>query len=93
MCERNSVPDGSVVITLEEYADLLSDSQTLYFFMNGIMDRASLSYSGEYLNFEDSSIRTLLMASPFADRYRRRLEKLQKKKEKEEQDAARVNTD
>ena len=86
-----TIQEGHVSITVDEYVDLLTDSQTLIFLLNGMMDKAHLSYSGEYLTFDDNAIRTLLMASPYAHRYRNKMQDLIK--EKEEQNGTGTDTD
>lgn len=88
-----TLPEGYVAITTDEYVDLLADSQTLIFLINGMLDKAHLSYSGEYLSFDDNAIKTLLRASPYAHRYRVRLEDLQEVKAKEEQDGTGTDID
>lgn len=86
-----TLPEGYMAITTDEYVDLLADSQTLIFLINGMLDKAHLSYSGDYLIFDDSAIRTLLMSSPYAHRYRNRKQDLIE--EKEEQNGTGVDTD
>ena len=86
-----TLPEEYMAITVDEYGNLLADSQTLIFRINGMMDKAHLSYSGDYLVFEDNALRTLLMASPYAHRYRNKMQDLTE--EKEEQNGTGIDTD
>ena len=76
-----TLPDGYMAITVDEYSEMLADSNLLLMLINSLMNGSSLSYNGEYLLFNDSEIRALLKASPYAHRYRLRLEELQEEKE------------
>lgn len=88
-----TLPEGCIAISMDEYGDLLGDSQTLFFLINGILDKTSLSYTGEDLNFDDVTIRTLLKASQYAHRYRNRLADLQEGKRQEAQDGTGTDID
>lgn len=76
-----TVPEGLVAITVDDYEELLADRQTLIFLINGMMDKAHLSYSEDYLIFEDNAIKTLLMASEYAHRYKHKMQDLIEEKE------------
>jgi hypothetical protein len=76
-----TLPDGYMAITVDEYSEMLADSNLLMMVINCLMNGSSLSYNGEYLIFDDSAIRALLKASPYAHRYRLRLGELQEEKE------------
>lgn len=54
--------EDRVVITIEEYVDLIRDSQTLETLVNTLLDNAELSYDKKDLRFDDSSTRHVLRA-------------------------------
>lgn len=76
-----TLPDDYMAISVDEYSEMLADSNLLMMFINSLMNGSGLSYNGEYLVFDDLAIRVLLKASPYAHRYRLRLEELQEEKE------------
>lgn len=76
-----TLPDDYMAITVDEYSEMLADSNLLMMVINCLMNGLSLSYAGDELNFNDASIRAVLKASPYAHRYRLRLEELQEEKE------------
>lgn len=86
-----TLPEGYIAISVDEYGELLSESQTLIFLINGMLDKTHLSYSGDYLMFDDNAIRTLLRASPYAHRYKNKMQDLIE--EKEEQNGTGIDTD
>ena len=81
--EKNMItlPEGYMATTVDDYSDMLGDSNLLMMVINCLINESSLSYNGEYLIFNDSAISLLLKASPYAHRYRLRLEELQEEKE------------
>ena len=54
--------EDRVVITVEEYVDLIRDSQTLESLLQALFDNAELSYDKKDLRFDDSSTRHVLGA-------------------------------
>lgn len=54
--------EDRVAITIEEYVDLIRDSQTLETLVNTLLDNAELSYDKKDLRFDDSSTRHVLSA-------------------------------
>lgn len=75
--------EDRVVITIEEYIDLIRDSQTLEAILEAIFENAELSWDKKSLRLDDSSICHVLSAL-CRNRYHARLYNLQAKKEIEE---------
>lgn len=54
--------EDRVVITIEEYVDLIRDSQTLEALLQALFDNAELSWDKKDLRFDDTSTRHVLIA-------------------------------
>lgn len=54
--------EDRVVITVEEYVDLIRDSQTLESLVQTLLDNAELSWDKKDLRFDDASTRHVLGA-------------------------------
>ncbi len=79
--------EDRVVITIEEYIDLIRDSQALESIVQTLLDKAELSWDEKRLRFDDDSLCHVLSAL-CRNRYHGTLFALQTKakKEKEAQD-------
>lgn len=75
--------EDRVVITIEEYVDLIRDSQTLESLVQTLLEKAELSWDKKALRFDDSSTCHVLSAL-CRNRYHGRLFTLQAEKEREE---------
>lgn len=76
--------EDRVVITIEEYVDLIRDSQTLESVLQALFEKAELSWDGKRMRFDDESICHVLSAL-CRNRYYARLISLQEMKSLEEE--------
>ena len=76
--------EGYIVITTDEYADLLDDSNKLAYLQNALFDHAKLSWNGEQLNYDYEPLNAVLDA--MTRRYGMTLDALLKRKEREEKE-------
>lgn len=54
--------EDRVVLTIEEYCDLIKDSQTLESLLHAMFDSANLSYDQQFLSFDDFPVCHILSA-------------------------------
>lgn len=62
MSEYMTTNEDRVVITIEEYIDLIRDSQTLESLVQTLLEKAELSWDKKALRFDDSSTCHVLSA-------------------------------
>lgn len=72
--------ESTVTISLSDYDEMLVHNERLFYLLGCIFKDAKLSYNGEFLTFDSENLCVLLRE--FDDRYYRTLERLQKEKEK-----------
>lgn len=85
MNEYMTTNEERVVITVEEYIDLIRDSQTLEAIEQILFEKAELSWDGKRLRFDDESL-CHVMSALSRGRYYGTLCRLQMEKREEKKD-------
>ena len=71
---------GEMVISIDEYAELIQDQRELEILLDGIFEASRLSWSDDKLSFNDDAINTILRVCE-SRRHSFRLKELLKNKE------------